>query len=491
MAEFRATVGKVRSLPMSIPAKPPILNDVAKVIGECAEAVENRSLLLDKFVLHKSWPMVPLETTREHMKMDDASRWSFIRIAQNGETFLQQEIVNCDRILNGQNASEQNREKARIKKAILLAFKKCACRKLPGSLERQKLEQNKQFALELMKRPGLNAVVYGELQGRLIVNLSDSLIQNAGICLDRNTGLPFIPGSAVKGVARHVALKRLRDGAWTIDEFRRVFGSSEVDFKETGELAKFADDVGEEDRTLKGGVDFLAVQPVTEPTITVDISNVHYPEYYKTGDIANLSKENPIPNTFPAVEKGVRYAFCIAANRMDGIDPKLFVKVRTVLVEAITVNGIGAKTGAGYGWFRDVTDEVEANAKREAEIAEARRIEADKKAAEATAKAEAKAEAERLALLSSGERVLERWNGAPNVKSIINGPNIAKFENQSEEDKCGIVEALRMPEGIGAKVWLAIKGMSPDDPKKKWRNAKAESDIRGYCKNILKQGKMP
>ena len=86
---------------MVITAKPPISPQVAEVIGDYAENVENRSLLLDKFVLHKSWPPINLETTREPMRMDDASRWSFIRMAQNGEEFLQRETANCDRIING------------------------------------------------------------------------------------------------------------------------------------------------------------------------------------------------------------------------------------------------------------------------------------------------------------------------------------------------------------------------------------------------------
>ncbi len=476
---------------MAIPAKPPIAPDVAEVIGDCAEKVENRSLLLDKFVVHKSWPLVFLETTRQPMRMDDASRWSFIRMAQNGDDFLQREIGNCDRAANGKNASEENREKARVKGDILRGLRKCACRRLPGSLETQKLEQNRQFAQMLSKRPGLNVVVYGELQGRLIVNLSDSLIQNAGICLDRNTGLPFIPGSAVKGVARHAALTRLRNGEWSIREFMRVFGSSEVDFREKGELSKFAGEVPEEERTLKGGVDFIAAQPITEPTIVVDISNVHYPEYYQTGEIASLSKESPKPNTFPAVEKGVRYAFCIAVNGMDGIDEALFAKARAVLVEAITVSGIGAKTGAGYGWFKDVTGEIEAECKREEERKAAKRREEEERANEEKRKATQKAEAEKIASMSPCERILYEWGRVGSIKAIVNGRYIAKFTSLDEDEKKGVVEALRSPSGIGAEVWAVVKGTASDKKLLKLDGRKSEGAIRAHNNNVLKLGKMP
>ena len=473
---------------MAVLSKPPITPEVAELIGECAERVENRSLLLDKFVLHKAWPPVRLESTGEPMKMDDASRWSFIRIAQNGGDFLQREFNNCERLANGRNASDANREKASIKQDVLQSMKSCACRQLPRELANQKIEQNRWFAQSLSKRSRLNAVIYGELQGRLIVNLSDSLIQNAGICLDRNTGLPFIPGSAVKGVSRHVALEHLINGAWTLDEFVCVFGCSEADFKDKGELRSYSDKV--DVKTRKGGVDFLSARPITEPTIVVDISNVHYPDYYKTGELRNLSNEKPNPNTFPAIEKGVRYAFCVVANGMDGIDDGLFAKVRDVLVEAITVRGLGAKTGAGYGWFTDVTEEVEKVALREKEIAEAKRLASEVKAKEEAARMEAKAEAQRIASLSPCDRILERWSLAPNLKAIVNGNDISKFDNRADDEKKGIVEALRT-DGIGAKVWAIIKGVSTGDPKKKLRNPSAESTIRGYCKNTLKLGKMP
>ena len=44
-----------------------------------------------------------------------------------------------------------------------------------------------------------------KLCSRLIVNSAGGVLENAGLSLHRNLGYPFIPGSAVKGVARHAA----------------------------------------------------------------------------------------------------------------------------------------------------------------------------------------------------------------------------------------------------------------------------------------------
>ncbi len=72
--------------------------------------------------------------------------------------------------------------------------------------------------------------VVARLEGRLAINLADGLIENAGIILDRLTGVPFIPGSAIKGVARNAADETCRDNAM-IDA---VFGSE--DSKKSGEI---------------------------------------------------------------------------------------------------------------------------------------------------------------------------------------------------------------------------------------------------------------
>lgn len=53
-------------------------------------------------------------------------------------------------------------------------------------------------------------VVYAQLQSRLMVNMAGGVMENAGLCLDR-FGMPYIPGSAVKGCARRAAMAALRE----------------------------------------------------------------------------------------------------------------------------------------------------------------------------------------------------------------------------------------------------------------------------------------
>lgn len=53
-------------------------------------------------------------------------------------------------------------------------------------------------------------LLHARLQSRLLVNMAGGVMENAGLCLDRY-GLPYLPGSTVKGCARRMALQALHD----------------------------------------------------------------------------------------------------------------------------------------------------------------------------------------------------------------------------------------------------------------------------------------
>lgn len=62
---------------------------------------------------------------------------------------------------------------------------------------------------------GMSAdTLHAQLQSRLMVNMAGGVMENAGLCLDR-FGLPYLPGSAVKGCARRAALAALHEWCGT------------------------------------------------------------------------------------------------------------------------------------------------------------------------------------------------------------------------------------------------------------------------------------
>jgi len=139
-------------------------------------------------------------------------------------------------------------------------------------------------------------------------------------------GLPFIPGSAVKGVCRHGAMEELINAegpkqAEVFSLFRRVFGTADNEFTD-GNLQRFRRLLNGRAENQKGGIAFLPAYPVNQARIIVDLTNVHYPDYYRTGRVEDLSKERPQPNPFPAVEVGAQFAFCFVLNGLSD-DPAL------------------------------------------------------------------------------------------------------------------------------------------------------------------------
>jgi len=273
--------------------------------------------------------------------------------------------------------------------------------------------------------------------------------------------MPYVPGSAVKGVARAAAYEELYaasgdDRARLFQLFRNVFGTADNDFKATEELAAFRDLLDDQSPNLRGGVAFLPAYPVDEAKVVVDLTNVHFPDYYRNGAVADLKRESPQPNPFPCVEAGARFAFCLA---LTGRDPtgELLTAADRWLRQALTVRGLGAKTAAGYGWFSIEPEQVVADILTE----ESRVRESEQQAAKAVEmeKATAAAELARKAALKPETRLKEE---------------LLKLTDQDFATKVLCIATLA-PEEQRA-VLLAFADPSKRDRWKKWKKSDKDTD---------------
>ncbi len=183
------------------------------------------------------------------------------------------------------------------------------------------------------------------LGGRLIVNHAGGVIENAGLCLDRHTGEPYIPGSALKGIAADAA----RDAGAGPAELALVFGG-------------LAPGDGFALKSLSGSVAFLPAYPVKIAPLELDILTCHHKDYYAGKIEVALDNEQPNPQVFPVVKAGAEFIFTIALlclTRLDGLKIKLglpaafdpLTRAAEWLKSGLQDHGIGAKTAAGYGWF--------------------------------------------------------------------------------------------------------------------------------------------
>ncbi|MCB1244344.1 MAG: type III-B CRISPR module RAMP protein Cmr6 [Verrucomicrobiales bacterium] len=439
--------------------------DVALLVGTFAEGVENRSLLLDKFIFHKSWPV--LEDERGgRVKWDDASRWSFIRLADDASTVLKTEASKLRRDAEGRNLGPANRERKLAQAGIAAQLARIA----PPDPEISELRarHTRRFLALFQQQPERGTFLVGRLEGRLAINLAGGLVQNANLCLDRLLGVPHIPGSAVKGVCRHAALEELRASAGEVRRrlFSRilmVFGAAKSDFeparKGKGKADKPAGDffpwldLTPEGKPLdrKGAISFLPAWPIDAVRILVDLTNVHTPAYYggdrrakiQAGSADGLASERPQVNPFPVVESGARFAFPVVLVRQES-DPEILSATEHWLREALTVRGVGAKTGAGYGWFsvdEAAPAQIAASIKADEEkAAEAASLLAEAEASRVEESDLARAEEERIAALSPEDRDMEALLG---LSDQAFAEEVKKLSTASEVRQRACVRLLR------------------------------------------------
>jgi CRISPR-associated protein Cmr6 len=156
-----------------------------------------------------------------------------------------------------------------------------------------------------------------KLGGRLLINHSGGVLENAGLCLHKFFNYPMIPGSALKGVTRHYA----RQINANDDVLQRIFGDDTKDGDNSGTIV------------------FLAAVPADKNwELVLDILTPHKDDFH-----------NPIPIPFIAVEKGAIFQFALKKTSR-GTEEDLKIAVQW-LKEALVENGIGGKTTSGYGRF--------------------------------------------------------------------------------------------------------------------------------------------
>lgn len=184
-------------------------------------------------------------------------------------------------------------------------------------------------------------------QSRLLLHLGRaSVLENVGLYCDRTTGLPLIPGTALKGVV----------STWTC--WRAHFNPADGSFREfnddstrrhnfPAEEARLADSIlgdnSPNGSEHSGEVIFIGGFPVTPPKLGLDIVNPHH-------DIEGRPID-PKPNTFLCIEPGIRWRFAFYVRLGAPDAAQLLVATRCWIEEALTQLGIGAKTAAGYGRF--------------------------------------------------------------------------------------------------------------------------------------------
>ncbi|MEW4552864.1 type III-B CRISPR module RAMP protein Cmr6, partial [Vibrio cholerae] len=169
------------------------------------------------------------------------------------------------------------------------------------------------------------------LENRLLIGLTGQGALETGCSLSRNYGMPYIPGSSVKGVLRAWANQHL---AGHSDELEQLFGTddSEQPYRVSG-LVTFHDAWWIPDPAKKEHKPFV-----------LDVVTTHHQAYYNGTQAEPSDKDSPIPNHLLAVQGSFLFV-------LEG-EPAAIDLCQTLLEKALANNGIGAKTAAGYGYMK-------------------------------------------------------------------------------------------------------------------------------------------
>ncbi|MBT9176802.1 MAG: hypothetical protein DDT20_01124 [Firmicutes bacterium] len=161
-----------------------------------------------------------------------------------------------------------------------------------------------------------------EAQGRMAIGLGEESVLETSVALHHTYGIPYIPGSALKGLAASFARQHLGD-EWQPDTpaYVTVFGDTQT----------------------AGYVTFYDALPLpNSAALHPDVITVHHEKYYqndRTAPPADWDDPNPVP-FLSATGK-----YLIALSGPPGWVNATF----DILKHALAHSGIGAKTSSSYG----------------------------------------------------------------------------------------------------------------------------------------------
>ncbi len=159
----------------------------------------------------------------------------------------------------------------------------------------------------------------------LAIGLGNKSPLENGLAIHHTYGVPYLPGSALKGLALRAALRA------GLEESERevLFGSP----KSAGYVV-FWD----------GWLEPACPQPFQKDVITV-----HHPDYYAGGKTWPTDFDDPNPVAFLSVRPGVK--FHLALSSPDPEAGSWLHLAAELLQYGLQHLGLGGKTNAGYGYF--------------------------------------------------------------------------------------------------------------------------------------------
>ena len=214
---------------------------------------------------------------------------------------------------------------------------------------------------------------------RLVVGLGSGHVLETSLTLHHIFGIPYIPGSALKGVVRmgnfwEIVEKLNKKSDEEIERLQKQLYEDEISHSDSEDILKHKLLFGTQN--FKGVLIFLDAYPEineNQQIFELDVMTPHYQSYY-TKNQPPGDWENPNPIPFLTVKKGINFCFNVLFDKFraltlkdDGFSEKvkeiieewlddfsqLSEVVKNWLEKALKEFGVGAKTRLGYGIFEE------------------------------------------------------------------------------------------------------------------------------------------
>lgn len=205
---------------------------------------------------------------------------------------------------------------------------------------------------------------------------SNATVTEGSILLHHTYGVPYLPGSALKGLCRRRArqlksdTREIKDGEssrW----WEQLLGWGKNDLEDTDQPPVLSP--SDEDSQGTGGlISFWDALWVPEPPpgkaqsafspLQVDVVTPHHSKYY-TGGHEAPEEEAPIPSLQLTIAPGTRFLLVLEAAGLPGMDRWLQFILDDVLLPGLAEEGIGARTSSGFGRFEPMLPRAGTGAK--------------------------------------------------------------------------------------------------------------------------------
>ena len=222
-----------------------------------------------------------------------------------------------------------------------------------SSLLKKKNDLQKAYITELDSQGIKTFEIKAKTTSPFITGLGSGHPTETGMILDRNTGLPYIPASSIKGVLRLSWAINCADEKGNVDE-------------NDARIVKYFGTTSDAQKAERGQLIILDAYPDSErvPKLKVDIMNPHFGKYYSGENRQPVETESPNPIKFLTVKEETAFVFRCAfmplGNEILSENERQEIQqdVDAMFDTAFETVGFGGKTAIGYGRFKKIVTGV-------------------------------------------------------------------------------------------------------------------------------------